>query len=363
MRTFYDHKIDNNAKIGIDGLVSTLTTRKASHKGAWPRIIRSMLINSGYSNVHILSKNSKWDDYDAIIMDLGMEFKGTFNLFGGANDELHARLIQFAYYKGKLFSYDKDFPSIVDLIETRYHTGSEKFKSLAGIKELFREKKVHTIDHIYCSDYVVLGDSHCISQYEPGYMLYRHDGQTLHGFLSRPPQEFFDIKDGIKKIKLYFGNIDIRHHLMRQDDPVESMEKLVSHYFTRIACLMSLHGIKSVDIISALPIESESRKLPKTGYYKNTPFYGERQERAILSSCFNELLFDYAKNTEGVSVVLHPTHFLLEDSSGNPTDELDMEVMEKPKSVHISPEHYYWDLDSNEVNKYQGLVTGQLSLG
>jgi hypothetical protein len=29
------------------------------------------------------------------------------------------------------------------------------------------------------------------------------------------------------------------------------------------------------------------------------------------------------------------------------TGKLQFEVMEKPQSVHLSPEHYRWDLDNN----------------
>ena len=362
MRLFTDHKLPKETTIGIDGLIGTLTQKTTSHKGAWPRIVQNMLLHLGYNNVHILDKTAKWDEYEAIIMDLGMEFKGTFNLFGGASDELALRLTQFANYDGKLFSYDKEFPDVCELIDKRLNTGTDAFKDLVQYKGLIKSQVVHVIDHIYQSSNVIVGDSHCISQYGPGYMIYRHDGQTLHGFLNKDPHEFMHLDDSIRSIKLYFGNIDIRHHLMRQEDPVEAINELLEAYFTRIKCLMGVHNISKVRIVSVLPIESESRKLPKTGYYKGTPFTGSQTERSILSSCFNEGLLYFAEKTPGVSVVLHPTHFLLEDEEGNQIKELDMEVMEKPKSVHISPEHYLWDLTGNKLNNYNGLVTKQLEL-
>ena len=107
---------DNTLNIGIDGLVNTITQSKDSHKGAWPRIVQSMLQSQGYSHVHILNKDSKWDDYDAIIIDLGMEFQGTFNLFGGASDEVAFRLEQFYNYEGMLICYDNEFPSIMEFL-------------------------------------------------------------------------------------------------------------------------------------------------------------------------------------------------------------------------------------------------------
>jgi len=103
-------------------------------------------------------------------------------------------------------------------------------------------------------------------------------------------------------------------------------------------------GLKNVQLIEALPIENESRKLPKTGYYKGTPFAGTWEERTSIVDLFNNIL-NLICERNGWNLYKHP------DVYKNEYGELKFEVMEKPKSVHLSREYYRWDFEKNVKNE------------
>ena len=346
---------DNTLNIGIDGLVNTITQSKDSHKGAWPRIIQSMLQSQGYSHVHILNKDSKWDDYDAIIIDLGMEFQGTFNLFGGASDEVAMRLEQFYNYEGMLICYDNEFPSINEFVKSRYSAASDGFKILIDYD--FNNKYVRNINSIYDSDKIILGDSHCISQYRPGWNINRNDGQTLYSFLQKDLSNYL-YPGNIDELVLYFGNIDIRHHLCRQNNPSMATLALVNQYIEYVEDLLLEHPIKQITLVHTLPIENESRRVPKSGWYKGSAYYGSRDDRQLLVDIFNNRIDEVLQERhiiDDYSIIRykHPKIYL------NEHRELSFDVMEKPQSIHINPKFYPWNLDENIVNEFNHIKQNQ----
>ena len=93
------------------------------------------------------------------------------------------------------------------------------------------------------------------------------------------------------------------------------------------------------NVVETIGIEDESRELPKTGYFKGTPFYGSWELRQAVRNVFNGSLDLWLKGNQ----VKYPDYFF--DESG----KLKFDVMEVPGSIHISPEHYRWDLDKNKL--------------
>jgi hypothetical protein len=333
-------KDDPSNRIVIDGVVQGFSHRISSHRSAWAYLLKLQLNEIGFNNVSISPENLS--TCDIWIIDHGMEFKGTFNIFGGANDELYHRLMRFLNFPGKIYSMHIDMPDLGNLIESRYKTGSELFKTLDA--QAFREKcqKIPKLDHIFESDKFLLGDSHAFSMYTPGYMVSRNDGQTLHGALKKGLLSFFPDNIEIKEARFYFGNIDLRHHLARREKPNDSVIELVERYTNQLITL-SKTGLQ-IEVIQALPIENESRKIPKTGYHNGTAFYGDWTQRNFLRGLFNQYLNIYLKNTE-IEVYHHPDIYF------NALRELSFDVMEKPKSVHLSREYYRWDFEKNQPNQ------------
>jgi hypothetical protein len=80
-----------------------------------------------------------------------------------------------------------------------------------------------------------------------------------------------------------------------------------------------------------VPVEYEDRKLPKTGYYKGTPFYGSRDQRLELTYRFIDRL---NKRCSG-RIVSPPNSWYTMDG-----EKYAKTFMENSSSVHISPEYY-----------------------
>jgi hypothetical protein len=338
-KTFTSFNIPKDTKIGIDGVTGSFSSRITSHKGAWPRLIKNQLKHAGYNNVTVLEKKDDWSDYDLMMIDHGMEFKGTFNLFGGANDELYHRIKKFENFEGKIFSIHIPMPDVGVLIRSRYKTGTELFRTLDA--KLISDKcaQVEYFDIVQRTPNLVLGDSHSFSMYIPKFMVSRNDGLTMFGALKRGLKTF--IPEGVNNIILYFGNIDIRHHICRQEFPEKAVKDMLMNYEKQIKDL-NLPG--RIELIQALPIENESRKLPKTGYYKGTPFAGTWEERTSVVELFNSILETICERN-GWRCYKHPDCYL------NENKELSFDVMEKPKSVHLSREYYRWDFDNDCLNE------------
>ena len=107
-----------------------------------------------------------------------------------------------------------------------------------------------------------------------------------------------------KKVELYFGNIDIRHHLCRvEGNHIDNAIELASRYIQAAEKL----PIDDVSIYELLPIEDESRKLPKSGYYKGKPFWGTWEQRNSARMAFYETLKTKAKRVK----VIKWTDYLL----------------------------------------------------
>ena len=163
-----------------------------------------------------------------------------------------------------------------------------------------------------------------MSVYEKGYGILRLDGKTLHGFL-KDPYAYLNF-DKIKDVVLYFGNIDVRFHLARQDNPMQATFDLVDKYVKFLASLVE-KGI-TVKVQGLLPIEDESRKIPQTGLYKMKPFYGSQDLRNELRE---EINFELNRNSKNYDYtyqrpwINHPLQFF---------------QMEARQSVHICPDWY-----------------------
>lgn len=341
-------------KIAIDQVVGTVSPRPTSHKGGWAYLWANQLkhyfnaLGEGSVEIKVLHNEESWDGYDLIYLDHGMEFNGEgLNLFGGAQDGPALRL-------GRLLSVDPMQIISLDRVMPDYGTlGKGRLKACSDI---WRNTdwdaisaacgKMDFIDQVSMArdvklDHLALGDSHTFSMYKPGMAVSRNDGQTMFGTLKRGLKSFVEpYGPQIKKLTLYFGNIDIRHHLMRQTNPEVALSNMLCEYEKQIQDLK----MDYVELISALPIENESRKLPKTGFYKGTAFAGSWNERTSLVGQFNDILSDIC-HRNGWDHYKHPEVYK------NDKGELDFEVMELPQSVHLARLYYRWDLENDCPNQ------------
>jgi hypothetical protein len=154
--------------------------------------------------------------------------------------------------------------------------------------------------------------------------------------------------DQLDELTCYYGNIDIRHHLGREADPVQATKNLLKSY-TEV--LKTCDG-KKLEVVCALPIEDEARKLPATGLYKGTPFFGSRALRQELVKVFNDQLQEHAAKN-GWDVFKWP-------ASWYELDGLEFfEYMEAPRSVHLARKYYRWNLAADCHNELLGVAPAQ----
>lgn len=353
MKFFQDFNISKDSKIGITNLLSNITTRPGSHKGGWAKLLKCQLNHLGYKNVEILNNKNSILEYGIIIFDLGAEYSGSLNMFGGLDGKVFNRLNDIRNFKGILFSWKNELPDL-SILESRRTNAStcSAFKE-TGLQYIGDVQRVlsttRVFQHAYITDSLLIGDSHTPAVWTPEVgMIERRDGRTLKGMVEKGTiKKYIDLfktdNVEIKKIHVHCGSIDIRHHICREKDP----EQTIAGYLVSLVSQLHEVGYEFDKVIlnHTMGIEDESRELPKTGWFRGSPFFGSWEQRNRCKLMFNEVVDDYTKGCPGWSHVKFPDYFF--DKQG----KLKFEVMEgglKGSSVHISPEHYRWDLDKNE---------------
>lgn len=197
------------------------------------------------------------------------------------------------------------------------------------------------------SKHLVLGDSHAHSAYVGGAMVRRKDARTLAGQLRKgfrnDAVEAGYPYDGLDRLTTYFGSIDIRHHLMREANPAYATQALLKAYEEELKKAQGDHGIKSIEVCCPLPIEHESRKIPKMGWYKGTMYYGTWDERRERLEQFKGLVGEMCARN-GWDVFQWPDDWYKMDPKAF------FEKMEVPRSVHLGWCNYRWDLQNDRPN-------------
>jgi hypothetical protein len=254
----------------------------------------------------------KWQDYDALFICEGVNFvPGSFNVPGGPQPLHYEKMKAIGKYEGpvKFINSEFDFEGF----NKRLKIEDLNFP-LGNFVDLFKSYGNKTRR-------CVIGDSHALSVWRPTFALDFTAGRTLHGFLKRNTPE--EINEKYDKVILYFGNIDLRFHLMRQPDPFSATVDLFTRY---VQFAMKL---RNATVVNLLPVEHESRKIPGTGLYKKQPFFGTRLERTQLREVANDIM-----EKSGLDVIEWPTEWIDEDGTKM------LEILEMKQSVHLKPKHY-----------------------
>lgn len=289
-------------KTGIIGILNNPATSLNCHSAGMVNIVKELF------KADILTENNDWNEYDKLIIYHGVNFKeGSFNVIGGINKKLLVRAEKLSKYLGNVFTLDgfqlKDFS-----IKRKLNL-YDNYKIIEKIELPYRNK-------------LVIGDSHSLSVWpDDSYTILRNDGKTLHSFL----KQNVDLSKYEHSI-LYFGNIDLRFHLCRQNNPIEATKDLFYRYCDYASKFNST-------ITMLLPVEDESRKIPKSGQYKNKNFFGQIEQRKELRLIANDII-----EKSGLDYLQWPSSFLNND--GN----LSFDIMEPKQSVHIKPLFYMKEL-------------------
>ena len=293
-------------KKGIIGILNNPATSMNSHSAGMVDIVSKLL------EADILTDFDDWNSYDELIIYHGVNFRpGSFNVIGGIDVHVLLRAKMLSQFQGSIFTLDGF--QLNDFSIKRKLKHWDNFKNIDPIELPIKNN-------------LVIGDSHSISVWpNSSYSINRNDGKTLHGFLKQNHN-----LSQFQHIIFYFGNIDLRFHLARQANPIEATKDLFQRYCDYASKYNST-------ITQLLPIEDESRKIPKSGQYKNQNFFGSIELRKELRSIANDII-----EKSGIDNIKWPIEFL--DKNGN----LSFDIMEPKQSVHIRPKYY-------QRNMYQQL--------
>lgn len=299
-------------KAAIVGMLNNVSNSQNHHGGGYSRIM-VRIIKESIPEVKftVNPEPSTWNEYDCLCILEGVNYQeNTFNFIGGPQPEHIEKLKAILDYKGtiKFINKSLDFSQFNKRfsLEGEFPTGKTiNFATKYGEKT----KKV------------VIGDSHSLSVWKPGFGLNRTDGRTLYGFLNRATPDEFNSK--YDETITYFGNIDLRFHLIRQSDPKQATKDLFNKYID-----FSLK-LNNNTIVKLLPVENESRKLPGTGLYLKKAYFGTREERMELREIAHDIL-----DKSGIKTIDWPNEWIDKDGTKM------FEYMEPKQSVHLRPRYY-----------------------
>lgn len=296
-------------------MLGNVGTTFNSQGGAYGLICTRMVKDyNGLEQLDVNPDPETWSQYDMLYVCEGVNYKeGNYNIPGGIQPEHVKKMQAMSQYKGELemvnsrFDFDEFNKKRVKLEGLEFKSESKLIDYFSSTASYYRK--------------IVVGDSHSLSVWKPGYGLSFNQGKTLHGWLKNASS--FYMNTSYDEAILYFGNIDIRHHLCRFDNPIESTKQLFNKY------IEFAKQLKNVTLVHLLPIEHESRKLPKSGYYKGQPYYGSRLERQSLCNIANDII-----TQSGLKYISWPKNW--EDEDGTTM----LSILETKQSVHLKPKNY-----------------------
>tara|TARA_B100000676_G_scaffold275385_1_gene295495 strand:+ start:3161 stop:4198 length:1038 start_codon:yes stop_codon:yes gene_type:complete len=320
-----------------------IATRVQSHRGALGVIYADQLKQTGVDvEINWAGKIEDHNQFDEMYVYHGSDWTGGLNFFGGvAGFPYVENTRNFSQFKGKVYSLEIPFPPYHEMIKERIDRAMEKGTAILDAwkdVDLDNLKRMHdtaeVIKYPKVTRNLVIGDSHSICMYRPEWTVNSVPFKTLNGAINSGLHTFIEDVGKIEdfdKLEVYFGNIDVRHHLCRIGDNVdENVKDLAKRYVEAVEAV----DIKEVYIYELLPIEDESRKLPKSGFYKNKPFWGTWEQRNRCRLLFRDYIEQFATRAK----IIRWTDYLL-----NKEGQLDFKHMEMPHSIHLSRGSYpHW---------------------
>lgn len=300
-------------KSAVVGMLNNIGSSTSHHGGGYYHVMTNILKESLGNDLVFNPEPPTFNEYDTIYILEGVNYQeNIFNFIGGPQPEHKERLEAMANYKGQIVAVN--VPIDLNVFNKRF-----------GVDHVFSEIPTTNFAKEYglTTKKLVRGDSHSLSVWKPGFGLNRTDGKTLFGFLKEADSLIEEWNQNYDETITYFGNIDLRFHLMRQSDPKQATRDLFNRYVEFSSKL------NNNTIVGLLPIEHESRKLPGTGLYLKQAYFGTRQERMELREIAHEVIKSSGQN-----------YYMWPDEWVDETGMKMFEYMEPKQSVHLKPKYY-----------------------
>ncbi len=322
-------------KVAIASLWQTISDSMYSHASGFPHIFQEQLAHAGIeADILYTAEGKPWDSYKEIYIYEGLPFypfdKRAPNLTGGPNEKAYQQIKKLLAFRGKVYTIDHEMMNYVPQMRR------SEWRSWGGFTphDLLRMEGIQETTPIAANpgkcQKLIVGDSHAPCVWVPRSWLTVNSGLTLFRALDIGLEKFVPFRL-TKEVTFYFGNIDLRHHIGRRPDAKKAACELACRYADQLVQLEK-KGLFT-NVVELLPIEDESRVVPKTGWYKGTPFCGTWDERNKWRSTFMGTLQTELMNTK-VGIIKHPSEWTDKDG------KLNQEFMERPRSVHIAPKYY-----------------------
>lgn len=300
-------------KAAVIGMLNNVGNSQSHHGGGYYHVMMNILKAQHRGELVFNPDPSTWNEYERLYILEGVNYQeNVFNFIGGPQPEHRAKIEAMAKYTGLPIAVN--VPIDLNVFNKRF-----------GLDHQFYA--INTINYAkhYGKDTrkLVRGDSHSLSVWKPGYGLDRTDGKTLFGFLKDADTLVKEWNEKYDEVVLYFGNIDLRFHLMRQENPDAATGELFRRYVD------FAKKLNNATLVNLLPVEHESRKLPGTGLYLKQPYFGSRKDRMRLRDTANRIM-----NHSGLNTLQWPDEWIDEDGTKM------FEYMEPKQSVHLKPKYY-----------------------
>jgi len=298
------------ALISIMGNVgSTLNSQGGAYGIITTKMVKDL---NPQDEIDVNPDPNTWSQYEKLYICEGVNFTdGSFNIPGGPQPIHTEKMTAISQYTGEIEFVNKTFDFLKFNNRIKIQTSHWPWHTNKAV-DYFSKPNPN----------IVIGDSHSLSVWRPGYALSFNPGKTLFGWLKHAnAQAINQVRPG--NVVLYFGNIDLRFHLARQSDPVAATQKL----FTKYVNLAK--ELNNPTLIQLLPVEHESRKIPGTGLYKKQPFFGSRQQRMELRQIANNIIAE-----SGLNFISWPENWIDEDGTAM------LEILESKQSVHLKPKYF-----------------------
>lgn len=322
-------------------ITQPLTDRSGSYRTAWVKM--RQLQEEFIGNKIIMYKKytdidtTKFTSNDMLVVYLGFEWNGIINLFTGLTAQA-AETIRWPTDFDFLFLDRSD--DMLKVVKRRKNNASKEWLDLFENENMKKYKNANIIYQPKFTD-LVIGDSYALVWFEKPYQnVFRYDGKTLHGALNDKLISFIHTENPTS-ITFCFGDNDIRLHLCRQDDPLESASLLLMEYHKQLLELKQKYSsLKIIRLTACVPIYSELRKMSKTVSYKGRTYWGSWKDRHSLKEYINNQNRKFCFS-HGFEFLEYPEYF--SDENGMLLEK----YMEKPRGVHISWEFGLYNRTKN----------------
>ena len=305
--------------------VSRIPKKPNSHGYGWAR--------TWSENLNVPIDHKFEQPYDVAYVEHGVNFGGSLNLFGGFTEDLKARCDNLMN-SNFLYSLDREMPDYGAMLAKRKDVTDKDWCERLSNK--LKKAKIKKSTHLN-KEWLTIGDSHTAAYSKPDTAVIKTDGLTLNGQVNDDFEyvrsHIDEMGTRVRGVTMSFGNIDIRHHICRLNVDFKPLLKAWKEFGDSLDM--------EVEYNAPWPIEFEGRKLPKTGYYKDKPFWGSYKERKnLVSEWISEM------NSLDMNIVMPPA-----DWYKIHPETYAKEYMESTSSVHLSPTKYRrrnWDMNSLE---------------